>query len=115
MAGEFISSETMRKDIVNKYTGGTERIWELNQRFVSRYTWMYNGKVNVSRRNTLHVQMYCRTCFEKTLKEGGINLECTVLIYITIVPNSISLTPKHIITDKRNGFIKEITHTNVIN
>jgi hypothetical protein len=38
MAGEFIYSETTRKNIVNKYVGVTEWIWELNKKFVSRYT-----------------------------------------------------------------------------
>jgi hypothetical protein len=72
---------------------------------------MYNGKVDVSRMSRLHVLLYCRTCFEKTLKESGISLECVASIYITIVPNSISLTPKPLITDKQNYFIREIIHT----
>lgn len=69
---------------------------------------MYNGEVDVSRRSNLYVLMYCGAYFGKTWIDGGISLVDEASVYITIVPSSISLTPKPLINDKQNGFTREI-------
>jgi hypothetical protein len=69
---------------------------------------MYNGKVDVSRRSSVYVLMYCGAYFGKIWTDGGIGLVGEASVYITIVPCSISLTANPLINDKQNGFTREI-------